>query len=111
VTLFNFWATWCSPCRDEMPILAAAAARFGFSVVGIGIDHASKIVEFTANIGVQYEILIADASAIDLMKALGNRSGGLPFTVVLDGAGRIFARKLGPLSAAELQGIATSLLR
>jgi thiol-disulfide isomerase/thioredoxin len=111
VTLFNFFATWCSPCRDEMPILAAAAARFGFSVVGIGIDHASKIVEFIANIGIQYEILIADASAIDLMKALGNRSGGLPFTVVLDGAGRISARKLGPLSAAELQGIATPLLR
>src|ERR1051325_584623 len=84
-TLFNFFAAWCSPCRDEMPILAAAAARFGFSVVGIGIDHASKIVEFIANIGIQYEILIADASAIDLMKALGNRSGGLPFTVVLDG--------------------------
>lgn len=111
VTLFNFWATWCAPCREEMPLLDAAAARFGFSVVGIGIDHAAKIREFSANIGVRYEMLVAEANAIDLMRVLGNTSGGLPFTLVLDRAGRIAARKLGPLSAGELQGIVTTLLR
>jgi thiol-disulfide isomerase/thioredoxin len=111
VTLFNFWATWCTPCREEMPLLDAAATRFGFSVVGIGIDHAPKIREFVDNIGVRYEILVAEVQAIDLMKALGNSSGGLPFTVLLDRAGRIAARKLGPLSAVELQGWVTPLLR
>jgi thiol-disulfide isomerase/thioredoxin len=111
VTLFNFWATWCTPCREEMPLLDAAATRFGFSAVGIGIDRASKIRQFVANIGVRYEILVADVQAIDLVKALGNPSGGLPFTVVLDRAGRIAARKLGPLSEAELQGLVTPLLR
>lgn len=111
VTLFNFWATWCAPCREEMPLLDAAASKFGLSVVGIGIDHASKIREFVANIGVRYEMLVAEVQAIDLMRALGNASGGLPFTVVLDRAGRIAARKLGPLSAEELQGFVTPLLR
>ena len=111
VTLFNFWATWCAPCRDEMPLLDAASAKFGVSVVGIGIDSADKIREFVVKIGVRYEMLVAGGNAIELMKGLGNSPGGLPFTLVLDRAGRIAARKLGPLEGAELQGIVAPLLR
>ena len=111
VTLFNFWATWCAPCREEMPLLDAAISQFGLHVVGIGIDDVVKIREFVANIGVRYQLLVADVSGLELMRALGNSSGSLPFTVVLDRAGRIAARKLGPLSAAELEGIAAPLLR
>jgi len=111
VTLFNFWATWCAPCREEMPLLDTLGVRLGISVVGIGIDNAAKIVEFAAKVGVRYQLLVADVSGLELMRALGNSSGSLPFTVVLDRAGRIAARKLGPLSAAELEGIAAPLLR
>ena len=111
VALFNFWATWCVPCSEEMPVLDAATRRFGVSVVGIGIDQAAKIREFAANIVVRYEMLVADASALELMKALGNGSGGLPFTVVLDRSGRIAARKLGAFSRAELEGVVAPLLR
>lgn len=110
VTLFNFWATWCAPCREEMPLLDAAGRRFGISVVGIGIDSAAKIRQFVANVGVRYQMLVADLTVIPLMKALGNPSGGLPFTVVLDRAGRIAGRKLGILSSRELEGIVTPLL-
>ncbi len=111
VAIFNFWATWCEPCRDEMPVLDAAGPKFGIHVVGIGIDSADKIREFVANIGVRYETLVAGMAAIQLMKDLGNSPGGLPFTLVLDRAGRIAARKLGPLGDAELEGIVTPLLR
>ena len=111
VALFNFWATWCAPCREEMPLLDAAATRFGFSVVGIGIDSADKIRDFVAKIGVRYQMLTADGTAVRLMKDLGNSSGGLPFTLAIDRAGRIAARNLGPLDGRELEGMVTPLLR
>lgn len=111
VALFNFWATWCAPCREEMPLLDATARRFGVSIVGIGIDSADKILEFAGNIGVRYEMLVSDSTVIPLMKELGNAAGGLPFSVILDRAGRIANRKLGAFSGAELAGIITPLLR
>jgi peroxiredoxin len=94
-----------------MPLLDAASAKFGLSVVGIGIDSADKIREFIAKIGVRYETLVAGAAAIELMKGLGNSPGGLPFTLIIDRAGRIASRKLGPLGRAELEGIVAPLLR
>jgi thiol-disulfide isomerase/thioredoxin len=111
VALFNFWAPWCAPCREEMPLLDALGPKYGVSVVGIGIDSEPKIREFVANVGVRYEVLVADVDAIRLVKELGNPAGGLPFTVVLDPAGRIASRKLGAYSAPELEGIVASLLR
>ena len=111
VALFNFWATWCAPCLEEMPLLDAIGRKYAVSVVGIGIDSAAKIREFVSNIGVRYEILVGDPSALTLVKELGNRSGGLPFTLVLDRAGRVAHRKLGAYSEPELDGIVTSLVR
>jgi len=111
VVLFNFWATWCAPCREEMPILDAAGPKYGFSTVGIGIDSVVKIREFVSNYAIRYEMLVAGADAIPLMNDLGNSSGGLPFSLVLDRQGRVAHRKVGPLSEAELAGIVTSLLR
>ena len=111
VVLFNFWATWCAPCREEMPILDVAARKHGFSAVGIGIDSVAKIREFAANYGIRYEMLVAGVDAIQLMKALGNSSGGLPFSLLLDRQGRVVHRKLGPLAEAELGGIVAPLLR
>jgi len=113
VLVCNFWATWCTPCREEIPLLAAARNRFSpkrVEIVGIGIDSASKIYEFSKTLGIRYPILVAGVEGLELMRKLGNVAGGLPFTVFLDRQGRLAYRKLGPIQALELEEQLAKLL-
>jgi thiol-disulfide isomerase/thioredoxin len=110
----NFWASWCAPCREELPLLDAAQrehASIGLQIVGIAVDNAANIREYVKVVKITYPILIAEGEAIPLMRRLGNRAGGLPFTVAVDVAGRVRGRKLGAYSAAELKAELARLLR
>jgi thiol-disulfide isomerase/thioredoxin len=112
--LVNFWASWCAPCREEIPLFNAAQqqhASAGLQVLGIGVDKAQNVVEFTKNVAIHYPVLVADAAGIPLMRELGNTAGGLPFTVLLDRQGRLSGRKLGAYSGPELQSAVAGLLR
>ncbi|MGQ0544697.1 MAG: TlpA family protein disulfide reductase [Betaproteobacteria bacterium] len=113
IVLCNFWATWCAPCREEVPLLVAAKQQFSpkrFEVVGIGIDHVEKIREFALNYKVNYPMLVAGAETIDLLRQLGNVAGALPYSVVLDRSGRISSTSLGAFRKDELQRILSRLL-
>lgn len=88
--LVNFWATWCAPCVREMPDLDQLRAEFpGVAFVGIGIDSTPNMLAFIEKVPVAYPLLEARSSGLDLMRELGNKSGGLPFTVILAEDGRI----------------------
>ena len=108
----NFWATWCAPCREEIPVLVAAKQQLldtGIEIVGIGVDSAAKIREFAASYNINYPLLIADATALTLLRSLGNRGGGLPYTIALDRSGAIVQRHLGALKQSELRQVLESL--
>ena len=112
VLLCNFWATWCAPCREEIPLFIAARQKYaglGAEFVGIAVDNAAKVREFTASFNIPYPILVANADGLELMRHLGNGSGGLPFTVIADSAGKILQRKLGAFRQAELDQVLGSL--
>lgn len=113
VVVCNFWATWCAPCREEIPMLielSKAMASKGVEIVGIAVDNASKVRDFSRDYKITYPILIADASGLDVMRAAGNEMGGLPYTVFLDRRGKIAHRKLGALRQAEVDHQLESML-
>ena len=112
--LVNFWATWCAPCREEMPLLSVANEQYAakrLQIVGIGIDSGANIAEFVKSVQIAYPILVAGSAAIDLMRKLGNTAGGLPYTIVLEPSGAVVGRKLGPYSQRELTAVLDGLLR
>ena len=104
--LVNFWATWCPPCVEEMPMIDAFSRENGgngWQVVGLAIDQPSAVRKFLEKTPVSYPIGLAGLQGTELVKNLGNTSGGLPFTLVLDSAGLVAARKMGRLDPSDLQ--------
>jgi thiol-disulfide isomerase/thioredoxin len=113
VLVINFWATWCAPCREEVPALIGVRNRFGpqaLEVVGIAIDSVVKVQEFAAEFAIPYPLLIGGLEVIDLSRRLGNRAGALPYTLVLDRRGRVVFAHLGALSEEQLEGTVRPLL-
>lgn len=104
--LLNFWATWCPPCVEEMPELSTFDGEFrdrGLRIVGIGIDSAANISQFSRKTPMSYPLVVAGTSGLELVRRLGNTAGALPFTVVVGRDGRIAWRTLGRFKAAELR--------
>ena len=106
VRVLNFWATWCAPCREEIPALVLSRNKLlpsGVEFIGIAIDQASKVVEFVRSVPISYPVLVAGAPALELARQLGNPSGGLPFTVVLNAQGDIAHRNLGAVTQEKIE--------
>ena len=105
LVLVNFWATWCAPCLKEMPLLIDAQRHYGargLQVIGPALDDAAEVQKLAAKLGVNYPVMADFASADKAMSALGNSSGALPFSVLIDTQGRIVRTVLGGLHEDEL---------
>lgn len=113
VVVVNFWATWCAPCREEMPVfvkMQAEQGAKGLQFVGIAVDQADKVRLFAEEINMNYPNLIGGYGAMELSKTLGNQLMALPFTIVVDRQGKVAHTQLGPIKEAQLQKIVGQLL-
>ncbi len=98
--VINFWATWCAPCRREIPLLRklhAARAAQDIEVIGIAVDFRENVLEYVKEVAVDYPLLIGEQDGLDAATAFGLDSMGFPFTVFTDNQGRIVTAHLGEL--------------
>ena len=113
VIVANFWATWCVPCREEMPHFVKMQEQYGkrgLTFVGIAIDKPERVSRFAAEIGVNYPLLVGDMSVFELARKAGNLGDLLPYTVIFDRTGKIVARRTGIYTEATLAPIIEKLL-
>lgn len=113
VVVINFWATWCAPCREEIPVfidMQRDIGSKGLQFVGISIDDAVKTRDFHKSFGINYPSLIGSFDTLDVSRKLGNAKGVLPFTVVLDRKGNIVTTELGGVKRVKLEALITPLL-
>jgi thiol-disulfide isomerase/thioredoxin len=113
VLVINFWATWCPPCREEIPLFVRMQQQLGqqgLQFVGIAIDETDKVQRFVEEHSVNYPILIGQLDAVELAKIAGNARGGLPYTLVLDRSGQVVSQQSGALDEQSLRPLIEKLL-
>jgi thiol-disulfide isomerase/thioredoxin len=112
VLVVNFWATWCAPCREEIPIFVKLQGRHGargLQFIGVAIDQREKVDSFAREFGMNYPVLLGGLEVIDLSRRAGNRLGALPFTMIIDRAGRVAGVQLGVIKEAKLEAMVQAL--
>jgi len=98
--VINFWATWCAPCRREIPLLNTLAGEWAskhVTVVGIAVDHRNEVLQFADQFKIHYPLLIGEQDALDAAAKLGVESPAFPFTVFTDRRGEVVALFVGEL--------------
>lgn len=102
--MINFWATWCPPCRREIPLLNSLRAEYaprGFEVIGVAVDFRDDVLRYMAATPIDYPVLIGEQDGVEAVQAFGLGTLGFPFTVFTDTRGRIVTIHVGELHAAE----------
>lgn len=112
VVVLNFWATWCPPCREEIPMLIQAQKELadnGVQIVGLAVDQKQPVAQFAQHFGINYPVLVSMHDIVRLQDALGG-GFGLPYTVIVDRRGRVRARVAGRIDRERLSQLLAPLL-
>ncbi len=113
VLVINFWATWCPPCRDEIPEFIKLQNEYGeqgLQFIGVALQKAEEVQGFAAELGMNYPILVGEQTVIKVAEEYGNTIGILPYTVVVDRNKKIAFIKKGPLHYEEANAVIRPLL-
>jgi thiol-disulfide isomerase/thioredoxin len=103
--LINFWATWCPPCVEELPLLNRFYQQHqskGWHMLALAVDNKAAVQQFLGKMPLSMPIAMAGMDGIEWGRSLGNLTGGLPFTVVLSAEGAVVQRKMGQVHQADL---------
>ena len=104
VVVLNLWATWCAPCRREIPLLKSLSGEWrdrGVEVVGVAVDQPDKVAAYAVDLKIPYPILVGEQDALDVAAALGVGEPVFPFTVFTDRKGQVVALYVGELHKAQ----------
>ena len=113
ILVLNFWATWCAPCREEMPGFARLQSRWGprgVQFVGLALDDAGKVARFGDELRINYPLWTGDEPVGELSRRLGNHLGLLPQTAILDASGAVLENRIGLYEEARLDQMLAQLL-
>ncbi|MCW8956759.1 MAG: TlpA family protein disulfide reductase [Gammaproteobacteria bacterium] len=113
VLLVNFWATWCPPCKKEIPAFMELQDKYasqGFQVIGVAVDDEDSVRNFAEIMDMNYPIMAAEMASMEIARDYGNRVNALPFTTFVNKQGKITHAIAGEISKAETEKIIKALL-
>ncbi len=114
IIVLNLWATWCGPCREEIPIMVRLQQKYreqGLVFIGLAMDEQGPVEKYAKEMGINYPILLGDVTLGEFGRRLGNSNGGLPYTAIIDRSGKIITTRLGGVDEKFLEQVLQPLLQ
>lgn len=112
--IINFWATWCAPCRREIPLLIELQqqhAADGVQLVGIAVDFREDVLKYAESMNITYPLLIGEQDGMEAVDAFGIDAVGFPYTVFTDASGNIITMHIGELKREQAELILATIKR